>query len=135
MIAQDILQEIETFETTALQSTMRIIKRIDEELMKAEDIMQSKVQALHRLFLSFMRQYHTLKKKKPADAPMDETRSSRKKKSSTNKKKQNRSLHPTLTQVLESKDERNQPNSPDNPFTEQKNVPTGLLCYPNLNNR
>lgn len=135
MITQDILQEIESFEATTLQSTMRIIKRIDEELMKAEDIMHSKVQSLHRLFLSFMRQYLTLKKKTPADAPMDETRSSKKKKSSNNKKKQNRPVHPTLTHVLENKDERNQPNSPDNPFTEQKNVPTGLLCYPTLNNR
>ncbi len=123
MINQAILTQIETFEESILQSTMQLLERMTKELDKVDDYMSPKVQSLHRLFLSYYRQYLAIKKQLLAKIPLMNGQPT-KKINKNNVPIQNSSKKTNKKSKMKNK------NILDLTFPEPEPLPSGLLCPP-----
>lgn len=135
MISATTQKQINTFEETILQSTMHILNKISAELNKAEDYMSQKVQSLHRLFLSYLHKYQTLKKQ--LTTPELVNNSLPPVKNGRSMAKQN-GRNSTIPDSPPHKNEKNSGRKEskllDLSFPEPPKIQSGLLCPPSNKN-
>jgi hypothetical protein len=69
MFSQTLQDQLSTFEETLLLSLFSIINQISRELLNQTDLLNPKTQALHRLYLSYLREFQRVKKHVLPPAP------------------------------------------------------------------
>ncbi|MGI6456306.1 MAG: hypothetical protein ACOX5R_11900 [bacterium] len=56
-------EQLEEFDTFLFQFLCNMIKKLGEELFSQSDLLDPKVQSLHRLYLSYLREYKQMREK------------------------------------------------------------------------
>lgn len=142
MNTQTVEEQVAAFDEVLLLTLFDIILQISQELLKQTDLLDPKTQALHRLFLSYLREYQRAKKSAlhspegTESSPGRKTRNTGENKKTSDQKGQNPSQQEQNPPEAKSSREKKTAKKSQNAVPERemlnrlKNTPSGLLMKP-----
>lgn len=129
MNTQTVEEQVAAFDEVLLLTLFDIILQISQELLKQTDLLDPKTQALHRLFLSYLREYQRAKKSALPSPEGTETSPGKKNKNTGGNGSTGKAKAPEKTQDATEK-ARHRISEREMLLLIKNNTPPGLLMKP-----